>query len=271
MKRIISYILIVSCLLGSTNSVWASNVNMVRGDKKFQVSSWNGENVSAELWDKIENEMEALEQCNLDTSVIEKINVRSENISYMFNFNGTIEEVELLKNDQTECTYRITSGEIENVVSVKADGSIIVDGFKIQYSSEELQQSDRGVIWTSTKSLSPYGSLSPSDYNDFAASGTKNLALGQAIDEIAIGTLSTLIGGIDTFAGLAVSLLNTVASGVKTAISKEDPTTTALGCKYTTYTHGAYDYKYINKFYANKECTGNYYQKISYEHFTLKV
>ncbi len=52
-------------------------------------------------------------------------------------------------------------------------------------------------------------------------------------------------------------------------IESINPKTKYLGCKYKTYTHGAYDYKYINKFYANKKCTGKYKKTKSYEHFIV--
>lgn len=118
------------------------------------------------------------------------------------------------------------------------------------------------------KSLSPYGSLTPSDYNRYLSSGVQNLTLGKAIDTYTITALSTVVALSFPYVGIAMSLAG-VAKAIYNVIVNINPKTEVLGCAYTTYTCGASDYMFINKFYANRECTGSYSVEVSYEHFMV--
>lgn len=42
-----------------------------------------------------------------------------------------------------------------------------------------------------------------------------------------------------------------------------------LGCKYKTYCSGADDYKYIQTFYVNRNCTGAHKTTTTYAHFII--
>lgn len=154
------------------------------------------------------------------------------------------------------------------MISFKKDGSIILDGNKIQVS--QVNQTDMNLmpIYKSKKSLKPYGSLKSSDYDDYLTSGKQNIALGKSLNNLTITALAVVISGFHPYVGIAVSLSG-VALRVHDVLMNVNPTTEYLGCKYTTYTAGYSDYKYINKFYANRECTGTYKLEKSYEHFIV--
>lgn len=153
------------------------------------------------------------------------------------------------------------------MISFKSDGSIILDGYKVQISvvnklDANSDISTRGTVWKSVKSLSPYGNLKPSDYNKFLASGKQNVSLGRTLDAITVTALSSVITRLHPYAGFIGSLA-TVAQSVYSTFIAINPKTQHLGCAYTTYTFGTSDYKYINKFYANKECVGKYCKKLA--------
>jgi len=159
------------------------------------------------------------------------------------------------------------------MISFTKDGSIILDGYKVQISQVEQMDMNianmaNGTVWKGVKSLSPYGSLTPSDYDDYLSSGKQNIDLGKALDSLTVTALAAIIGALHPYVGIAVTLAD-VAEGVYNVLVTVNPKTEYLGCAYTTYIAGTSDYKYINKFYANRECTGTYRKEISYEHFIV--
>lgn len=169
--------------------------------------------------------------------------------------------------------FSVTDGHIKNEISYN-NGELIIDGNKIKVTTEKTlfdgvsRITPYATYWKGTKSLKPYGKLKASDYNKFLNSGKQNIALGKSMDVLTATALSLILSKVNTYVGIAVDLFN-VAVGVKTVIESINPKTKYLGCKYKTYIHGAYDYKYINRFYANKKCTGKYKKTISYEHFIV--
>ena len=126
----------------------------------------------------------------------------------------------------------------------------------------------RATVWKGTKLLAPYGNLKESDYNKYLTSGKANVQLGKALEDLTVTALATVIANLHPYAGILVSLTD-IAAAVYDVLVAVNPKTEYLGCIYSTYTHGAYDYKYVNQFYTNKECTGGYDTKISYEHFVV--
>lgn len=221
---------------------------------------------------QIESEIDILKNCHVDTSVIKRVDVTESGNEYILQYKDNDEKV-IIKNRDTESTTIISSdGENTNVISFEKDDSIILDGFKVQISEPEMDTNSvvipYGTIYKSVKSLTPYGSLTSSDYNKYLNSGKQNIALGKALDTLTVTTLATLISYMSPYVAIVVSLTG-VAANVKAVLNAVNPKTEYLGCAWTTYTCGAEDYEYNNRFYANTACTGTYKLELSYEHFMV--
>lgn len=222
---------------------------------------------------KIKSEIDVLNKFHVDTSKIGRVNVTENGNEYILKYKNADEKV-IIKNSDTEnTTIIVTSDKIRNELSFAKDGSITLDGFKVQVSQVEktdtnLVANPMGIIYKSVKSLYPYGSLTSSDYNTYVGSGTQNINLGKAVSAISLTALCTLIGGINPFLGMAASLLS-IAAGVKDVVMAANPTTQYLGCRWETWRCGSDDYEYWTKFYSNVQCTGSYSLQKNYEHFTI--
>lgn len=273
MKRLIcAFMALVISMYPAVNTL-ATSTSDLQVSAKTEVSILTGQILTETQSLQIKSEMETLNYCHVDTSYIEKINVTANGNEYLMNYNGILETVVLEENDSGSVSLMVNAGEKCDVLTFEEDGSLILDGHKVEITEVTTTENNsdiepRGTIWKGTKSLSPYGSLKASDYNDYLSSGTQNISLGKALDAITVTVLSTILGQAYGYIGIAVSLA-TMAASVISTLSTVNAKTEYLGYKYTTYTHGAFDYKYINKFYANTACTGTYHQEISYEHFIV--
>lgn len=225
---------------------------------------------------QIESEINTLKNFYIDRSIIKSVNVTAKGNEYTLNYNNIDEKVIIESSDNESTTLVVSDGEKSNVVSLKKDGSIILDGYKVEISQvDQVDQIDTnidvapmGTIYKSVKSLSPYAGLTSSDYNQYLNSGKQNISLGKRLDSVTNATLSLLIGATYGFMGILVSLTY-VAEAVYSVLKNVDPATQYLGCLYTTWTAGSDDYQYYSKFYANTACTGTYSLQVSYEHFTV--
>ena len=216
-----------------------------------------------------------LAKCGIQPSDVTAIRTKatsSEDNQYIINYDHSEEILTVEETGNEYIKYSATDGKITNEI-VYNKGRLFIDGTEIRVSSVENSFMDSDIstqatIWKGKKSLKPYGNLKSSSYNKRLASGKQNVALGRAMDKITVAALSACISQFHGYIGIAVSLAG-IASEVKNAIKAIKPKTTYLGCSYTTYTCGAYDYKYINKFFANANCTGKSTTKLSYEHFIV--
>ncbi|MFT5875151.1 MAG: hypothetical protein ACI8WT_004132 [Clostridium sp.] len=221
---------------------------------------------------QIESEIDVLDKC-VDTSIIKKVNVTTSGNEYILGYNNIDEKV-IIKNSNNESVTIIASdGKKSNVISYTKDGSLIIDGHKIEVS--QVNQMDTniavtpaGTVWKSVKSFSPYGGLTSSDYSNYLNSGQQNLLLNQAIGVLTYTAFTTALGFINIYSAVMVGLAG-VAIAIKDVIQAINTNTLVLGCKWTTWTAGSSDYEYSERFYANTSCTGSYYYKLSYEHFTV--
>lgn len=270
MKHIVSTLLVLTVTLSLSTEALAAPAYHSKASTEMEMSALAGRTLTKEQASQIQSEIVTLSNCYIDTSVIERVNITPSGNEYILDYNNAEEKVSIEKNNDESVTIIADAGEITNVISIEKDGSIILDGYKVQISELDPNSNTltRGSVWKSEKSLSPYGSLKASDYNKYLSAGKQNIGLGKALDNLTVTALSAVISSFNTYSGIAVSLA-TVAKGVYDVLVEVNPKTQYLGCAYTTYTCGASDYKYINKFYANKECTGKYKQEISYEHFIV--
>ncbi|EOC99874.1 hypothetical protein [Caldisalinibacter kiritimatiensis] len=273
MKKIVSILLVFTVLTFSTTGVFAATTYSSQVSYAMKSSILANKMLTPKEAFQIESEIAILNNYHIDTSIIKRVNMKARGNEYILNYKNVDEKVIIESSDNESITIVASDGKKSNVISFMKDGSIILDGYKVQLSQVDQMDTNiavmaNGTVWKSEKSLSPYGSLTPSDYDDYLSSGKQNIDLGKALDELTITALSAVIGLLHPYLGIAVSLA-TVARGVYNVLVEVNPETEYLGCAYITYIAGASDYKYINKFYANKECTGTYRKEISYEHFIV--
>lgn len=269
MKRIICSLLILSIVfLSSSNTYTVSGKEYMKSDSLF-LEEKTLSNFGT-LKDK--TEIDVLNFLHIDTSSIEKITKTENGTEYIMNYDG-LKETILLKNNNENIILDVTSGEKHDVLTIKTNGELILDGCKVEFSKINFNESDSGIepygtIWKGTKSTSPYGSLKASDYNKFLTSGKQNLSLGKALDQITVTVLCSVLSTATGFVGAAFSLTS-FATSIISALSSVNPKTKYLGCECTTYTCGPDNYKYISKYYANTNCTGTYKKITTYEHFIV--
>ncbi len=272
MKQLFSSILVfVILVLSITKSFAAEPVFFSNSSNDIDISVLSEQELSQNQIFQIQEEMDVLSDY-IDIYAIDYINATSEGNEYSIDYGGINETVLLEVDDNENITIMANDGEKSNVISFEADGDIVLDGKQVIFESDvNISNSNilvGATIWKGVKSLSPYGSLKASDYNNYLSSGKDNVALQKQLNELTVTVFSALIGSLHPYLGIAVSLA-TVAKSVYDTFLAVNPQTKTLGCAWTTYTCGAMDYKYINKFYANSECTGSYRQEISYEHFIV--
>lgn len=232
---------------------------------------------------QVESEINVLKNCHIDTSVINRVNVMASGNEYILKYRNHDEKVMIKSNDAKGVTLIASDGEKSNVISFEKDGSIIIDGYKVQISQENqidtnaavpsntnVAVSSSGTTYKSIKSLSPYGGLQPSDYNQYLSTGQQNIALGKSIDKFTVTALEGLLACYAfPYVGIC-EFLGNVAADILDYMDSSNPATQYLGLIYTTYTTvGGDDYQYYNRFYGNVACTGPSVLEISYEHFTV--
>lgn len=273
MKRFVSFLMVLTFIMLSTVEVFADNSLNQKVYYSRKPSFLKEQTISNTKALQIEEEINKLNQCHIDTSIINRVNVRKSGNEYNLHYGNVDERVTVECDGNKNVIISSSDGKKSNTIIFNKDGSIILDGYKVQIT--EVQQENTninyfstGKIWEGVKSLSPYGKLKSSDYKKYLSSKKQNISLGKALDQLTVTTLTSLIGLLNPYAGIAVSLAG-VARNVYNVIVNINPKTKYIGCSYTTYTAGASDYKYVNKFYANSQCTGKYRTEISYEHFTV--
>lgn len=263
--------LLCSTISCGTPSIQAAEPQPV---KKAEFNTAILNDMSSASKQKVLSDVETLEACDIEVGYIDEVEVSTEGNEYVMNYNGVVETISIIDENEEETTIVVDDGKNSNTMVKKANGDLYVDGNKIGVVTtyedfEENIPSTYGTVWKSTKSLKPYGSLTSSDYSKYLTQGKQNLSLGKQLDSLTVTVLSSLIGSLHTYAGIAVSLAG-VALEVKDTLQAVNPKTKYLGCRYTTYTTpSGSDYQYFNRFYANTDCTGKYQLEISYEHFIV--
>lgn len=223
---------------------------------------------------QVESEINVLKNCRIDTSIINKVDVIASGNEYNLKYKDKDEKVKIKKNDTEGVTLIVRDGKKRNEISYEKDGSIIVDGNKVQIVSQADQMNmnvtgpQYGYIYKSVKSFDPYPGLQPWDYNQYLTSGIQNIFLGEAIGALTATAFTSIIALIPYFG--PILNLASYAVAIKTVIEAASPDTMWVGKKCYTYTCGTDDYQYYSYFYPNTACTGSTYKLvISYEHFTI--
>lgn len=226
--------------------------------------------VSFTVKQSILSEVERLQKCNIDASLIKKVEIAGSRNEYIMDYDGTEETVIIVKENDEGITLVAEDDQKHNTIVINNNGELIIDGKKIEVTTVGATSKPQkyATIWKSEKSLKPFPPLTSSDYNTLGATGKQNIALGKALNTLTITALGIVISNFHGYAGIAVTL-GGVASNVYDVLVNVNPKTEYLGCAYKTFHCGAYDNEYANRFYANKECTGSYRLEWSYERFIV--
>lgn len=225
---------------------------------------------------QVESEINVLKNCHIDTSIINGVDVAASGNEYNLKYKDRDEKVKIKNNDTKGVTLIVSDGKIRNEILFEKDGSIIIDGNKVQiYQVPQADQMNTnlavtpyGTIYKSVKSFDPYPGFKPSDYNQYLTSGIENIFLGQAIATLTTTAFTSILALIPYF-GPILNLVS-YASAVKSVIEAANPDIMWVGKQCVTWTCGTDDYQYYSYFYPNTACTGSTYKLvISYEHFTV--
>jgi hypothetical protein len=218
---------------------------------------------------QIESEVDVLGDF-LDTSIIKKINVTENGNEYILGYNDIDEKVVIENSDNESVTIIASDGKKSNVISYKKDGSVVIDGHKLQVSQKDQMNTNIApmAIYTTVESFTPYANLTTSDYDIYSGSGKQNLDLGGSITTLTYTAFTTAIGFYNFFAAVMIGLAG-VAIAVYDVIKSINPQTHYLYVEYTIWKYDAFNYEYNNKFYADPACTGPYDFRLSYTHYRV--
>lgn len=270
MKKIISIVLIFVMTVCSSAVAFAQIDETTIVKNKDKINALLPEKTSMKSILKIEKEIECLSGIGINMDSIKEITMTDAGTEFALVCGDETEYLIIKDMDGKSLTFDVKSDEKHDQIFIDSNGTLFLDDHKVVFS-EELSNNEvdtRGVVWKGTKSLKPYSGLTASDYDDFLTSKKQNADLGKALDNMTATALATCISYFHGYVGIAVSLL-TVAKSVYDALVLVNPKTKNLGCIASIYTSGAFDYKYINRFYANSNCTGTYRTELSYEHFIV--
>lgn len=220
--------------------------------------------------DTLQKELAALEELNFNPNSFTKINTNGKLNEYLIETDEYTDIITVNTINEHEITITVSEGNIVNKLTKTKDGKIFLDGNEVTITDTEVITPSfsllepRGTIYKSTKSTKPFAS----SYPNYLTSKKQNLALGKAIDAVAVSVLTSLLELMDPFKDLK-DIVISISKPVYTFIKNLNPKTSNIGCIATTYTASYMDYKYVTKFYANSACTGSYTTKTTYEHFII--
>lgn len=221
----------------------------------------------------IKHELNTLNKVRVPIDSISEIDVAPDGkYEYVLPLGENINKIVITENNEDMVTIKITEGDLTNILTKTSDNKLFLDGHEVIYSDNEISDNnigvdERGTIYKSQKSLTPFAPLS--SYDTLLTKGTKNVKLGQTIDTIASGTFLTLISYLDFYVGLAVSTLSVIIMPIYNYLKGNEPKTTAVEAYYKTYIASYYDYQYKVTYSSSNSGLTVPTTAISYEHFTI--
>lgn len=236
--------------------------------------------------DEVQEDVEILDAVGLNCEMIDDVEVDDEDIIYTFNYPDRITDeisVDAIDND---IVLNITEGNIRNELKICDDGSMYLDGVKIQTEDDKMsdeiadhsalidyeerfrQSSGEVMNWVTTSC--PYGKKG--DYNyKLGTIKDADVTLTATISNLTFTAFMIIIGielGINP-------KLSTCLSEVFNYIRTRNPSTRGLSYKATNYAHKKYHNTYIKpirkrvyksnyKWYPEKKYKGKVYSKTYY-------
>lgn len=253
-------------------AIFASNSFFSRG----KIETLAGEKLNASSLDSVESDLQDLQQVGVTEDMVSEINAKSSGNEFTIDLGTTQDMITIDQKTSNSISYTISEGDIVNHCEYMSDGTFILDGYEVQVETVAKSVTHDSVVlsragYRSNKSLSPMSGHSASDYKTVLTSGSQNIALGKAIDKLAVMTL----WGVLTTMAMPYTGLKNAAKAASTAkaiydiIETAHPSSTAISCYYKTYIAGAMDYQYRTKVYSLKNNKGTYASRNTYEHFIV--
>lgn len=265
MRKILSLVISAVLAFGMFSFAYANEIvspGMNANKTSVSLDALAGMQLDRVHKNKISNEMDALRRCSIDTTLINQVDLNNGKNVYEVKIGNITDYVTVNQISDDEVAYSVREGNISNTVVKKADGRVLVDGKEVRYTSSRSSNSSRSG-WTSTKSDSPMDGLSESDYTNYLSSGRSNAHMDEAVGNLTVSALATVIGLFAPFVGAAM----TFAWSVKDVLVSINPDTKEVSCTYDTYTADPSNYQYRTKVFATDNYTGAYESMNTYEHF----
>jgi hypothetical protein len=195
-------------------------------------------------------------------------------IQYLASSDGSIEDTfEIKKTDSGEVQIDVYEGSIHDTIVYQNDGSLLVNGEKIVISSKTTTSvTPRGR--TSVFSKKPLKGTSK-DYTKYVKTYVKkNIETKSKIKSLAIGTIATILAyalKANLLQNIAVNMLTSIASNIRSAAEKYAPNSAYLSYsvkKYAYKRNTVIDkyYKHVGSYYVKKNCTGHAEKSSFYEY-----
>jgi len=191
---------------------------------------------------------------------------------------GRGQKITFTSFSDTEITFVVESGDIFNTITVKKDGTLLIDDANVADVSRNLFNCKSDVAtrassrWCQTSC--PYGT--PTDYTKSAGSfNNSNVALTDFLKNLSFSAVLALFGAINLPAGVVFGFSSIVYSGLQEAspnskgLSYKDTKTWHKSCGSASGGYisafGAYVTKHSTKWYAEKNYNKYKYTVVDYE------
>lgn len=274
MKKIISLILTLSIIICAlpisvfatdctrkTRNIGGVEISIASIDKIVQETGKTTETVI----DIIKNDMEILYGDYDGTSYLTDVRYENGRIEYEFDLPAVSDPsiISLAKDINGNITYYITEGDCNDILSFKADGTIILNGSKVTVTEVNSVEAEKDV--GSGPQRARYNQFSKNNLcpgATYVKNGTPKPYIidtgNNILKDIAINTLAILIGvAIPGIPGaVAGALFSIIAGQIKSTAAAYCPTSTAASCKIQKYDKSPqspleYYYKYVGDYYSN--------------------
>lgn len=278
-NKIMSITLVIALtitMIGNTDfnkTVKADTINYgVEVDELLEQAE---DDMSDEEMETIENDVEVLETFGI-TKLAKDIDIVSEENSFVYEieYDGQKNEVSNIEYTAKGVSFDCSQGSIENTVEIKEDGSVYLDGSKVE-TSEEYNENDCEYVFTENDSQRwfqkkcPYGKAA--EYTkDGGSAKCADINLKHAIEDISMSAFITILCSV-LGAGAVASFC---ASAAYTFVASYRPSAKGLSYKVKKNYHkscGWLSGSYIRD--INKEVTKysyTWYTKYNYKGKTCK-
>ena len=278
MKKIISLMLTLILICALPASVFATDYAKRTTEVYGQEISSASINIIAKetgeekesVVNNIESDIETLDKYSMPITYL--VDVRHENgrMEYELDIPNISDPsiVSLTEDTMGNVTFYITEGDCNDILVMKADGSILLNGSQVTIEECASIEAENKIDSGSTRAR--YSQYSKNDF----CPGATYVKTGDPkpyvfntgnsyVKNISISALCLIIGqtigGIP--GGVVGALFSVIAEQIKSTAEAYCPTSTAASCKLQKYTKSpqsdplALYYKYVGKYYANSDFT----------------
>lgn len=286
-KKVLSLLLTLAVLVTSTFTAYATPL-LSSADTTMSVQATQiYKTLDKEQQLKVEKDLAEIKSLGiLDGSISYLIDIKpcinknstqvtNSGFTYTVQLDNFINNITILSNNREETVYYIQQDEIENILTVKNDGTLLLDGNEIIFSNQTAETVQANETITFYQDNPPYGSSS--DYNQFYDYVTdSNVGLSKAMKNIAATVFYAIIGSLPVIGPGAAAV--GIASVLYVAYVELYPDTEYLSYQSSLYYHrnassltgyinsyGGYVTKYYTSWYAAEDFVDYVETNVYYE------